>query len=203
MHKPAQTGTNRHRPAQTGTNRHKPAQTGTNRHRQAQTGTNHFCHRRGEAHLPPSLLVPATIVTLLQSAASPLVQTSTSQHIFVATGGGKLTCPLFIVCYSSRPHPRTFAEGGGPRNVRRMAMRGVGGFWRWGVAKGRTRSPPCSVPLVIGVIFVVVVVAAPFYCRCRGRFRPLPFPHSPTLLFLARSEQCFCSVMIIDQSINQ
>jgi hypothetical protein len=33
------------------------------------------------------------------------------QKHLCAAGGGKLTCPLFIVCYSCRLHPHTFMEG--------------------------------------------------------------------------------------------
>ena len=135
MHKPAQTGTNRHTPAQTGTNWHKPAQTGTYWHRQAQTGTNRhkpaqtstnrhkpaqtstsrhkpakfLCHRRGEAHLPPSLLVPATIV-------SPVgrIPTGTNQHKpaqFLCHGRGEAHLPPFH-CLLLQPAASAHLRGG-------------------------------------------------------------------------------------------
>ena len=40
----------------------------------------------------------------------------------------------------------------------------------------------CS--LIIGIIFVVFIVAAQYCCRCRGRFWPLPRPILPPLVSL-------------------
>ena len=61
------------------------------------------------------------------------------KHLYAA-GGGKLTCPPFVVCYSCRLHPYTFMEGQEIATL--LATQGVGGVWRRGGAVGRTWSPP-------------------------------------------------------------
>ena len=117
--------------------------------------------------------------------------------------GGEACCPLFIVCYSSRPHPRTFAEGRGttarpPDGDARSGGRLEMGRCPGANAVASVLRPPCDWNHIRrSRCCGPILLSLP-----RSLSAAAPLPHSPTLLFLARSEQCFCihhgvSVMII------
>jgi hypothetical protein len=138
-----------------GTNLHKPAQTGSNRLKPAQTGSNR--HKPAQTALTTNRHKPAQCLCHVMGAA----HLPPSHCLLLQSAAGHIHTP-------SR-------RGGGPPPHWQCKECGNGALPR-----GELGHLRCS--LILGIIFVVDVIAAQLCCHDRGHFWPLPYPISPSLL---------------------